>query len=142
MNLCKSMASRIPKDVIITVIVTQEWLGYIVSYPKPRNIHVAAIPNLMPTDEKDEQHGIPGFVEALETKMRPSIEQLLDQLESPVTAIVGDIGVIRPADVARNRNIRVALFWTMSAYCFELHRQLDILAPARHRRLSICSSFG
>ena len=89
----------------------------------------------MPCDGQKE-HDTLGFVEAIEMKMRPSVEQILDQLEPPVTAIVGDANVVWPADVAKERNIPVALLWTMSASCFELYRQLDILDTRPHRRLT------
>ncbi|KAK4275445.1 hypothetical protein QN277_018527 [Acacia crassicarpa] len=135
-NLCKFLASKTPNEVIITVVVTEEWLGYIESYPKPHTIRVATIPDLMPSDGQ-MVHDVPGFVEAIATKMRTPFEQLIDKLEPPVTAIVGDANIVWPAAVAKLRNIPVALLWTMSASCLELYRQLDILAPGPDRCLSV-----
>ncbi|XP_054793820.1 UDP-glycosyltransferase 87A1-like [Prosopis cineraria] len=135
-NLCKFLSSRTPDDLIITFVVTQEWLGFIRSYPKPHTIRVATIPDVMPPDGQTA-HDVPGFVEAIATVMRPTFEQLLNQLEPPVTAIVADANLVWPAAVANLRNIPVALLWTMSASSFETYRQLDMLAPGPDRRLSV-----
>ncbi|XP_028768930.1 UDP-glycosyltransferase 87A2-like [Neltuma alba] len=115
-HLCKFLASRRPCDVIITLVVTQEWLGFIQSYPKPHTIRFATIPNVIPLDAQILDD-VPSFTEAVATKMRPALEQLLDQLHPPVTAIVSD------AQLATNlRNVPVALLWTMSASFFETFR--------------------
>ena len=47
MNLCKLLASRKP-DILITIVVTEEWLGFIGSDAKPDNIQFASIPNVTP----------------------------------------------------------------------------------------------
>ncbi|XP_028768881.1 UDP-glycosyltransferase 87A1 [Neltuma alba] len=136
MNLCKFIASRRNNEVLITFVVTQEWLGFIQSYSKPHTIRYATIPNVIPLDGQ-MLDDVPGFTEAVATKMRTAFEQLLDQLEPPVTAIVSDAELPWPAAVANSRNIPVALLWTMPASFFEMFRQLDILATGPDRRLSV-----
>ncbi|XP_054790567.1 UDP-glycosyltransferase 87A1-like [Prosopis cineraria] len=136
MNLCKFLASRQPWDLLITFVVTQEWLGFIQSYPKPHTIRFATIPNVIPLDSQILDD-VPAFSEAVATNMRHPFEQLLDQLETPVTAIISDAELAWPAAVGNRRNIPAALLWTMSASFFETFRQLDILAPGPDRRLSV-----
>ncbi|KAI4342000.1 hypothetical protein MLD38_026664 [Melastoma candidum] len=36
-------------NLIVTFVVTEEWLGFIRSEPKPDNVHFAAIPNVIPS---------------------------------------------------------------------------------------------
>ncbi|KAI9118174.1 hypothetical protein K1719_010506 [Acacia pycnantha] len=136
MNLCKFIASRRATEIIITFVVTQEWLGFIQSYHKPPTIRFATIPNVIPLDSQ-MLDDVPSFTEALATKLKPAFEKLLDQLQPPVTAIVSDAELAWPAAVAKLRNIPVALLWTMSASFFETFRQLDILAPGPDRSLSV-----
>ncbi|XP_028768934.1 UDP-glycosyltransferase 87A1-like [Neltuma alba] len=135
-NLCKFLASRRPCDAIITFVVTQEWLGFIQSCPKPHTIRFATIPNVIPLDAQILDD-VPSFTEAVATKLRPAFEQLLDQLQPPVTAIVSDAELAWPAAVANLRNLPVALLWTMSASFFETFRLLDIFAPTPDRLLSV-----
>ncbi|KAI9118048.1 hypothetical protein K1719_010380 [Acacia pycnantha] len=125
MNLCKILASRRPNDVVITFVVTQEWLGYIGSDPKPDNIHFSSIPNVIPP-EREKAADFPRFYEAVMTKMEDPFEQLLDRLETPVTTIIGDVELRWPTAVGNRRNIPVAVSWTMSAsfYSMLLHLQI------------------
>ncbi|KAJ9177568.1 hypothetical protein P3X46_012775 [Hevea brasiliensis] len=66
MNLCKLLASRKP-DILITFVVTEEWLGCLSSEPKPND---------------------PSFYEAVMTEMETPFEEVLDHLDPPVTAII------------------------------------------------------
>ncbi|XP_054790561.1 UDP-glycosyltransferase 87A1-like isoform X2 [Prosopis cineraria] len=136
MNLCKFLVSR-TTDVTITFVVTQEWLSHIGSYPKPPTIRFATIPNVVPFETKILDD-MPLFSVSVRTKMRAAFEELLDhQLIEPPTVIVTDVELTWPTAVANQRNIPVALLWTMSASFFCTYRQLDILAPAPDRRLTV-----
>ena len=73
-----------------TLVVIEEWLGYIDSDPKPNNIHFASIPNVVPL-ERLKAIDFPGFYEAAMIKMEAPFEQLLDRLEPSVDAILGDV---------------------------------------------------
>ncbi|KAK2643244.1 hypothetical protein Ddye_025007 [Dipteronia dyeriana] len=126
MNLCKLLALRKP-ECLITFVVTEEWLGYISSDPKPDNICFKTIPNVIPS-ERLRAADFPGFYEAVMTKMEAPFEQLLDQLEQPVTAIIGDIEVRWAISLGNRRNIPVAAFWTMSISFFSMLYHFDQLS--------------
>ncbi|KAK0603972.1 hypothetical protein LWI29_010765 [Acer saccharum] len=126
MNLCKLLVLKKPES-LITFVVTEEWLGYIGSDPKPDNICFKTIPNIIPT-ERLRAADFPGFYEAVMTKMEAPFEQLLDQLEQPVTAIIGDIEVRWAISLGNRRNIPVAAFWTMSISFFSMLYHFDQLS--------------
>ncbi|XVF05806.1 hypothetical protein REPUB_Repub05bG0204400 [Reevesia pubescens] len=135
MNLCKLLASK-KKDILITFVVTEEWLGLIGFDPKPDNIRFEAIPNVIPP-ERLKAADFPGFYEAVMTKMEAPFEQLLDRLELPVTAIIGDIEVRWGTSVGIRRNIPVALVWTMSASVFSMFHQFDLHIKQNHTKLDL-----
>ena len=116
MNIRRQLASRKP-DILVTFVVTEEWLGYIGSEPKPDSLRFATIPNVVPP-ERLKAADFPAFYEAVMTNMEAPFERLLDRLEPPPDAIVADVEVLWGADVGRRRNIPVALFWTMSVSFF------------------------
>ncbi|XP_060966612.1 UDP-glycosyltransferase 87A1-like [Cannabis sativa] len=120
MNLCKLLASK-KHDILITFVVTQEWLGYISSDDKPPNIRYAAIPNVVPP-ERLKAADFPAFYEAVMTKMEAPFDQLLDRLleTTPLSLIIADIEVLWGVNVGKRRNIPVALSWTMSASFFRM----------------------
>ncbi|KAK4855177.1 hypothetical protein QYF36_004753 [Acer negundo] len=122
MNLCKLLVLRKPES-LITFVVTEEWLGYIGSDPKPDK----TIPNVIPS-ERLKAEDFPGFYEAVMTKMEAPFEQLLDQLKQPVTAIIGDIEVRWAINLGNRRNIPVASFWTMSISFFSMLYHFDQLS--------------
>ncbi|XVF20371.1 hypothetical protein REPUB_Repub11eG0192400 [Reevesia pubescens] len=107
MNLCKLLAAK-KKDILIAFVVTEEWLGFIGFDPKPDIIRFEAIPNIIPP-ERLKAANFPGFYEAVMTKMGAPFELLLDRLELPVTAIIGDIEVRWSTRVGNRRKIPVAL---------------------------------
>ncbi|OMO82905.1 UDP-glucuronosyl/UDP-glucosyltransferase [Corchorus capsularis] len=135
MNLCKLLSSK-KKDIIISFVVTEEWLGYIDSEPKPENIRFEAIPNVIPP-ERLKAADFPGFYEAVMTKMEAPFEQLLDRLELPVTAIIGDIEVRWSTGVGNRRNIPVALVWTMSASVFSMFHHFDVHIKHCHGKVDL-----
>ncbi|KAJ0084453.1 hypothetical protein Patl1_31012 [Pistacia atlantica] len=49
MNLCKLIASK-TNDILVTFVVTEEWLGFIGSDAKPDNLGFASIPNVIPSE--------------------------------------------------------------------------------------------
>ncbi|KAK4274855.1 hypothetical protein QN277_018023 [Acacia crassicarpa] len=134
MNLCKFLASR-TTDVIITFVVTEEWLRCIKSHPKPQAIRFTTMPNVVPSESHilDDMHL---FSQSINNKMKAAFEHLLDQLDPP-TVIISDVELKWASAVAKQRNIPVALLWTMSASFFCTYRQLDILAPGPDRRLTV-----
>ncbi|KAL4387193.1 hypothetical protein GQ457_09G026800 [Hibiscus cannabinus] len=136
MNLCKMLVSR-KKDILITFVVTEEWLAFIGSEPKPDNIRFEAIPNVVPS-EPLEAANLPSFNFYIAmTNMEAPFEQLLDRLELPVTAIIGDIEVQWSTGVANRRNIPMAMLWTMSASVFSMFHHFDLHVKQRDATIDL-----
>ncbi|XP_027332920.1 UDP-glycosyltransferase 87A2-like [Abrus precatorius] len=120
-NFCKILVSKTPNDILITFVVTEEWLGYIGADPKPDAIRFATIPNVVPS-ERQRAADFPSFYEAVMMKMEAPFERLLDLLEPPPTVIIGCVELRWPIALANRRTIPVKAFWTMSAsFCSMLH---------------------
>lgn len=142
MSLCKLIASSTTNSntnhddvLLITVVVTQEWLSYIGSDPKHDNIRFATIPNgVVPLDTQITAD-IPGFFHAVVTNMEAPFEEILDRLEPPVTSIIGDVELKFPVAVGRRRNIPVAVLWTMSASFYLMLHRLE--SVTRNRLLKV-----
>ena len=130
MNLCKLLVSKSP-DILISFVVTEEWLGFIGSDPKPANIRFATVPNVIPS-ELGRGRDFAGFVVAVSTKMEAPFEELLDQLEPPVTAIVADTYLVWIVGLGSRRNIPVASLWTMSATFFSVFHHFELVVQNRH----------
>ncbi|RVX23026.1 UDP-glycosyltransferase 87A1 [Vitis vinifera] len=135
MNFCKLLASR-RDDVLITFVVTEEWLGFIGSDIKPDNIRFGTIPNIIPS-ERVRAADLSGFYEAVMTKMEDPFEQLLNRLEPPVTTIVADTFLFWAVGVGNRRNIPVASFFPMSATLFSMFHHVDLLAQNGHHPIDI-----
>ncbi|QCD87983.1 UDP-glycosyltransferase 87A1-like [Vigna unguiculata] len=134
MNLCKILASRRPSDILITFVVTEEWLGFIAADSKPESIRLAAIPNVIP-NERHKAANFPAFYEAVMTNMEEPFDRLLDRLEPPPSVILGCVELRWPIALANRRNIPVAAFWTMSASFYSMLHHLDVFA--QQRRLNV-----
>ena len=129
-NLCKLLASRQP-EILITFVVTEEWLGFIGSEPKPDNIRFGTIPNVIPS-ELGRAKDFSGFVEAVATKTEAPFEELLDRFEYQVTAIVADNYLVWVPGFGNRRNIPVASLWTMSASVFSILHHFHLLEKNGH----------
>ncbi|WCJ31906.1 UDP-Glycosyltransferase superfamily protein [Euphorbia peplus] len=127
MNLCKLLVSRNPNNFLITFILTEEWLGYIGSDPKPDCIRFATIPNILPS-EKIRALDFPAFYEAVMTKLEAPFGHLLDHLQPPVTAIISDFELLWAIQLANRRNIPVATLSTVSTTFFSMLYHLHLSA--------------
>ncbi|KAA8543487.1 hypothetical protein F0562_021018 [Nyssa sinensis] len=125
MNLCKLLASR-SNHLLITFVITEEWLGLIGSQTKPANIRFATIPNVLPS-EMVRGADMVGFIEAVMTKMEEPFEQLLDRLDPPVTIIMSDTFLYWAVNVGNQRNIPVASLWIMPASVFSIFYHYELL---------------
>ncbi|KAL6275581.1 hypothetical protein ACE6H2_019182 [Prunus campanulata] len=130
MNLCKLLASKNPQ-LLITFVVTEEWLGFISSDPKPDNIWLASISNVIPP-KRLKATNFPGFYEAVMTKMEAPFERLLDRLEPPVSAIIADIEVPWGVRFGIRRNIPVSLFWTMSTTFLSMLQHFNVFSQNKN----------
>lgn len=130
--LCDLILSKIP-DILITFVVTEEWLGLISSDRKPTsscrstlsNLRFATVPNVIPS-ELGRAKDFPAFFEAVCTKLEAPFERLLDGLKEPPAVILADTFVKWALAVGNRRNIPVASLWTqsMSMYCLLYHFNL------------------
>ncbi|KAF9665843.1 hypothetical protein SADUNF_Sadunf16G0166100 [Salix dunnii] len=109
MNLCRSLASNKP-DILITFVVTEEWLGLIGSEPKPGNIRFGTIPNVLTSERPRGGDKLPAFFQEVLTKMETPVERLLGQLKPPVSIIVADTYLMWTFEMANRNKIPVARF--------------------------------
>ncbi|XP_027333151.1 UDP-glycosyltransferase 87A1-like isoform X2 [Abrus precatorius] len=126
MNLCKLLVSKNP-NILVTFVVTEEWLGFVGSDPKPDNIKFASIPNVIPS-EHNRANDFVNFLQAVMTKMEAPFDHLLHRLDLPPTMIIYDTYLFWVVRVANRRSIPVASFFPMSASFFSLlthYRLLD-----------------
>lgn len=130
MNLCKLLTSR-QDDILITFVVTEEWLDLIGSDNKSDRVRFATIPNVIPS-ERNRAADFPGFIEAVSTKLEAPFVQLLDRLEPPVNAIIADTHVMCAFVVGNRRNIPAASFWPMPATVLSVFRHFDLLVQNQH----------
>ncbi|KAL0459913.1 UNVERIFIED_CONTAM: UDP-glycosyltransferase 87A1 [Sesamum latifolium] len=132
LNLCEVVAER-SDDIFITVVVTEEWLGFIGSMDKPPNISFAAIPNVVPS-ERVRGEDVTGFAVAVLTKMEEPFERLLDEFSClpPPTVIIADAFLPWAAEVAGRRKIPLASLWTMSASVYTVFYHFDLLVQNGH----------
>ena len=135
MNLCKILASK-KNDILVTFVVTEEWLGLISSEPKPENIRFCSVPNVVPS-ELGRAADHTSFFEATMTKLEAPFEQLLDWLDPPATVIVAETFLFWAVGVGNRRNIPVASFWPMSASVFMVFRHFNLLPQNSHFLLDV-----
>uniref|UniRef100_A0A7N2KNP5 Uncharacterized protein n=1 Tax=Quercus lobata TaxID=97700 RepID=A0A7N2KNP5_QUELO len=130
MNLCKTLASK-NSNILVTFVVTEEWLGFIGSDPKPDNIRFGTIPNVIPS-ELVRAADIYAFAEAVRTKLEAPFVRLLDRLEPPVTVIMADTFLSWAVGVGNRRKIPVASFWPMASSMFTIIQHVDLLVKNGH----------
>ncbi|KAK0601739.1 hypothetical protein LWI29_026980 [Acer saccharum] len=125
LNLCNLLASRKP-EILITFVVTEEWLGLIDSDSYTKNISFATIPdNIIPSEKNQLDDGIT-FVTAVMTKLEAPFERILDRLCPPVTTIITDALLLWAVDTGNRRNIPVAALWISSASTFSICYHCDL----------------
>ncbi|KAL0459914.1 UNVERIFIED_CONTAM: UDP-glycosyltransferase 87A1 [Sesamum latifolium] len=135
LDLCSAVAQK-STDILITVVLTEEWVSFIGSVSKPPNVHFAAIPNVLPS-ELVRGADPRGFWTAVSTKMEEPVERLLDQLRLPLAIVIADAFLIWAADMAARRNIPLASFWPMSASVFTVFYHFDLLVQNGHFPVNI-----
>ncbi|KAF5191583.1 Udp-glycosyltransferase 87a2 [Thalictrum thalictroides] len=129
MNLCKLLVTKCA-NLKITFIITEEWLGFIGSTPKPPTITFQTIPNVIPS-ELIHASVYREFVRAVFTKMEAPVEHLLCQLQlSHVLAIISDTFLPWAVTLGNRMNIPVVSLWTMSP---SLYSVFFPFRPAQNR---------
>lgn len=130
MNLCNELASK-SDNILITFVVTEEWLSFIGSDRKAGKIRFRCIPNVVPSELVRASDMI-GFLEAVWTKMEAPFEKLLDELELPPTIIIADTHLFWAVSVGNRRNIPVASFWPMSTTMFSVFHHFHLFQEKGH----------
>lgn len=130
MNLCEIIASRMT-DILITFVLTEEWLGFLGSHTQADNIRFGTIPNVIPS-ELGRAAIFLEFPDAVITKMEEPFEQLLDRLETPATTIIADSFLPWAVNVGNRRNIQVASLWPMSASVLAFFHHFQLLVKSNH----------
>ncbi|KAJ1437569.1 UDP-glucuronosyl/UDP-glucosyltransferase [Sesbania bispinosa] len=139
MNLCKLLVSK-NSTILVTFVVTEEWLSFIGSDPRPDNIRIHSIPNVVPSElTRANDHA--AFIEAVMTKMEAPFELLLNALDTPPSVILYDTLLYWVVDLGNRRNIPVASFWTMSASIFSIFLHYHLLERNGHYPVDL-SEYG
>uniref|UniRef100_A0A2P2JFF5 Uncharacterized protein n=1 Tax=Rhizophora mucronata TaxID=61149 RepID=A0A2P2JFF5_RHIMU len=118
LNLCKLLASK-NHDILITIVVTEEWYGFVGCEIRPTNMRFASIPNVTPS-ELVRGADFSGFYEAVMTNMESPFDRLLDQLDPSVATIIVDTELLWAIPIANRRNIPVATLCTVPAKVFSV----------------------
>ncbi|CAL4894200.1 unnamed protein product [Urochloa decumbens] len=126
LNLCRILTAR--DGVSATVVLTEEWLGLLGSPPAGR-VRFEAIPNVIPS-EHGRAADMPGFLEAVYTRMAAPFERLLDRLPAPPHAIVADVFVPWTVAVGARRGVPVCAMCPLSATMFAVQYSFHRLPPA------------
>ncbi|XAR58876.1 hypothetical protein NMG60_11014444 [Bertholletia excelsa] len=131
LNLCEMLASK-GDHILISVVVTEEWLGLLGSdAEKNTNFQFATIPNVLPLEIGRGADWL-GFIEATFTKLEVPFMRLLDQLEPPPSVVVFDTYMPWVVGFGNRRNIPVASFWSMSASVLSVFPHFDLLVRNGH----------
>lgn len=131
MNLCKLIAARRPAT-LFTLVLTQEWYGFLGSDPNPENIRFATVPDVIPS-EIGRAKDFAGFFRATQTKLAAPVEELIDGLEQPKpNVILHDTYLPWVVSLGIRRNIPVASFFPMSATVFSVFHHWDLLVQNGH----------
>ncbi|GMP48999.1 hypothetical protein CsSME_00016147 [Camellia sinensis var. sinensis] len=131
MNRCNLLVSR-KDNILISFVVTEEWLGFLSSETKPAQIRYATIPNVTPS-EMGRGADFANFVEAMRTKLEDPFERLLNRLEPPrPSIIIYDISLPWAVGVGERWTIPVAALWTLPASVFSVYHHFDLLLQNSH----------
>ncbi|XP_074268467.1 UDP-glycosyltransferase 87A1-like [Silene latifolia] len=139
LNLCKLLLLTNPNDLLITFVVTEEWLGLLSSDsnpPPPPNLRFSALPQVIPS-EHGRAADFPGFFEAVLTKLEDPFDRLLDRLQPPASFIIYDSYLYWAVSVGNRRNIPVAAFFTVSASFATVFVHFDLLIKHGHFPLDV-----
>lgn len=143
MNLCKMLSAASPNrnlKLLITFVITEEWLGFMGSEEKPPNVSYATIPNVLPS-ELGRAADMVDFVGATQTKMEEPFEKLLDRLLSPVHIIIADTFLNWSVEVGNRRNIPVASYWPMPSSVFSCFYYFDLVVQNGHFPFELSGKF-
>lgn len=128
-NFCKLLGMKHP-DILITLVVTEEWLGFLSSESQPPdNMQFQTIPNVIPSElVRAADH--PGFIKATSTEMKAPVELLIEGLRPKPVVIIYDAFLTWVGSIPAS--ISMAAFWPMSATVFSMFLHYHLLCQNCH----------
>ncbi|KAF7018925.1 hypothetical protein CFC21_032165 [Triticum aestivum] len=120
LSLCRLLAAR---GVATTVILTEEWVGLVgaAEPPLPELVNLTAIPNVIPS-EHGRAADLPGFADAVNTRMEAPVERLLEEMlptpDMAVVVVVADFLLRWAVPMALRRGVKACTFCPFSATNF------------------------
>ncbi|KAI3877654.1 hypothetical protein MKX03_027393 [Papaver bracteatum] len=121
MSFCKNLAHKLDDNVKITFVVTEEWLDILESDPKPPQIHLRSIPNVI----------LRNFPEIVVAEMESPFEHFLNTSE-PADVIIADFYFMWAISIGNQRNIPVVSFWPSTSLVFSVMYHANLLAKNGH----------
>ncbi|KAI3846695.1 hypothetical protein MKW92_008428 [Papaver armeniacum] len=132
MNFCKHLAHKLEDNVVITFVVTEEWLGILESAPVPPQIHLRSTPNVIPSEfVRSSALDFETFTAIVVAAMEAPFVHVLDTSE-PTTIIIADFSLIWAVPIGNKRNIPVVSFWTASSFMFSVMYHAHLLTKNGH----------
>ncbi|CAN0903948.1 UDP-glycosyltransferase 87A2 [Linum grandiflorum] len=138
LNVCNLLSSKNP-HLLITVVVTEEWLGFlsaagsIFTTTHNGNIQLASIPNVIPS-ELVRGSDFPAFYTAVMTEMETPVDELLNQISiPPITALISDTELRWAIRVGNQRKIPVATLCTVPAEVFSAFHRFSAIQDLQLR---------
>ncbi|WOL15785.1 hypothetical protein Cni_G24566 [Canna indica] len=125
--LARRLAAR---GLLITVVLTEEWLSLLSRPPLPPAVRLRAIPDVVPS-ERARGADFASFIQAVLTRMGGPVAALLEELDPPPDAIVADAMLPWAAAVARRMSVPVAVFFPQAATVFSALQEAKTLAALR-----------
>ncbi|KAH7664428.1 UDP-glucuronosyl/UDP-glucosyltransferase protein [Dioscorea alata] len=118
LNLAGHLSTR---GLLVTVVLTEEWLGLLSTSPAPSHpaVQFRSIPNVIPS-EHGRGNDFNGFLDAVNTMLEKPFESLLESLDPPPAAILADTYLSWMVPVGERRRLPVYSLWTMPAAFFSL----------------------
>nr|UXB92750.1 glycosyltransferase [Helleborus thibetanus] len=131
MNLCTLLISKCP-SLTISFIISEEWLSFLSSTPKPPSINFQTIPNVIPS-EHVRAANYSEFLKAVATEMEAPVEVVIDRLEVPViSALVVDTCLPWGVGVGIRRSIPVVSLWPQSPSVLWMYYHTDLIMQKGH----------
>ncbi|MQL77640.1 hypothetical protein Taro_010056 [Colocasia esculenta] len=152
LNLCEHLLARDGDRLLISFVVTEEWLGLLgpaaaaaeaAVSPRHTGLRFRTLPNVIPS-EHNRGADLKGFNEAIFTRMEGPFEELLGGLrreegegEPPVRGIISDTFLPWAVAVGNRREIPVYSLFTQSASYFSVLYYLHLLPPGAPLNLTV-----
>ncbi|MQL77641.1 hypothetical protein Taro_010057 [Colocasia esculenta] len=150
LNLCENLLARAGDRLLISFVVTEEWLGLLgpaaaaaAASPRHTGLRFRTLPNVLPS-EHNRGADMKDFIEALYTRMEGPFDELLGRLrqeegegEPPVRGIIYDTFLSWAVAVGNRRQIPVYSLFTQSASFFSVLHYLHLVPHGEPLHLTV-----